>query len=110
MKTGKEANKVKLITPFVMLLGTAIISIHTYLQRFAMGDWLVIVLGSAVLFLILGASLEKMITYFMRINQEKEDAERAAEEAEMAEMEAEVGEELDIDAEGGDTDPREFKQ
>ena len=107
MKTGKEVNKIKLITPFVMLSGTAIIAIHTYLQRFEMGDWLIIVLGSAVLFLIIGASLEKMITYFMRINQEKEDAERAAAEAELAKMESEANEELDIDAEGGDTEPQD---
>jgi len=107
MKTGKEANKIKLITPFVMLLGTAIISIHTYLQRFEMGDWLVIVLGSAVLFLIIGACLEKMITYFMRINKEKEDAEKAALEEEMEAMEAGADQEIDVSAEGGDTNPRD---
>ncbi|MCR4902125.1 MAG: hypothetical protein K6A23_04645 [Butyrivibrio sp.] len=103
MKIGKETNKIKLITPFVMLCGTAIISIHTYLQHFKIGDWLIIVLGSAVLFLIIGAILEKMISYFMRVNQEKEDAERAAAEAE-AEALAQEAENQEIEDEQRNVD------
>jgi hypothetical protein len=90
----------KLITPLIVLSATAIIAVFTYFERYSVGDWLVIVFASVVIFLIIGLITEKMITKFLDINYqkllaEKEEAERLAEEARAA-MEAEAGEESEM--------------
>ncbi len=101
MNTNDEEVKkinTKLITPLVVLSCTAIISIFTYFKHYPVGDWFVIVFASVVVFLIIGLIVEKMITRFMEINEEKAlaeklEAERLEEEA-RATMEAEGGEEM----------------
>ena len=55
-----------------MLSATAIVAIYTYLQRYPIARWLVIVFGTMVLFLIIGLILEKMIEYFEKVNFVKE--------------------------------------
>ncbi|MCH4192840.1 MAG: hypothetical protein LKF52_11070 [Butyrivibrio sp.] len=84
----------RLIAPIVMLSATAIVAIYTYLQKYPIGRWLVIVLGTMVLFLIIGLILEKMIEHFEKTNFEKEEAERAAQ----AESEAQDKEQTGTDA------------
>ena len=63
VKNGVGVNS-RLIAPVIMLSATAIVAIYTYLQRYPIARWLVIVLGTMVLFLIIGLILEKMIEYF----------------------------------------------
>lgn len=86
----------KLVTPLVVLTGTAIIAIYAYFQRYPVGDWFVIVCATVVIFLVLGLIIERMITKFVDINYEKamaelEEARRLEEEARAA-MEAEGNE------------------
>ena len=89
-KNGISPNN-RLIAPIVMLSATAIVAIYTYLQKYPIGRWLVIVLGTMVLFLIIGLILEKMIEHFEKTNFEKEEAERAAQAASEAQDEAQTG-------------------
>ena len=101
MNTENEAVKkinTKLITPLVVLSCTAIIAIYTYFKHYPVSDWFVIVFATVVIFLIIGLVVEKMITRFIEVNDEKElaerlEAERLEEEA-RATMEAEGGEEV----------------
>ncbi len=62
----------RLIAPVIMLSATAIVAIYTYLQRYPIARWLVIVFGTMVLFLFIGLILEKMIEHFEKVNFEKE--------------------------------------
>ena len=78
VKNGVSANS-RLIAPVVMLSATAVVAIYTYLQRYPIARWLVIVLGTMVLFLIIGLILEKMIEYFEKTNYEKELQKKAQE-------------------------------
>ena len=71
VKNGVDVNS-RLIAPIIMLSATAVVAIYTYLQRYPMARWLVIVLGTMVLFLIIGLILEKMIEHFEKANFEKE--------------------------------------
>ena len=71
VKNGVSA-KSRLIAPTIMLSATAVVAIYTYLQRYPIARWLVIVLGTMVLFLIIGLILEKMIEYFEKVNFVKE--------------------------------------
>ena len=71
VKNGVGVNS-RLIAPVIMLSATAIVAIYTYLQRYPIARWLVIVLGTMVLFLIIGLILEKMIEHFEKANFEKE--------------------------------------
>jgi|GEM_PF-1130880 len=71
VKNGVSA-KSRLIAPTIMLSATAVVAIYTYLQRYPIARWLVIVLGTMVLFLIIGLILEKMIEHFEKVNFEKE--------------------------------------
>ena len=82
VKNGVDVNS-RLIAPIIMLSATAVVAIYTYLQRYPIARWLVIVLGTMALFLIIGLILEKMIEYFEKVNfvkelqkkeQEKQDA------------------------------------
>ncbi len=86
----------KLITPLIVLGGTAIIAIFTYFKRYPAGDWFVIVFASVVIFLVIGLICEKMINRFLEINYEKAEAERL--EAERLEEEARAA----MEAEGGE--------
>ncbi len=99
-----QMSKTKLITPGVMLSGTAVIAVYTYFQRYRIDRWLVLVLAAAVVFMILGAILEGMIGSFQKKNHEKalalaEEA-RLAEEAAQAEAEAEAAEAQGVDETG----------
>ncbi len=89
----------KLITPLIVLGGTAIIAIFTYFKHYPAGDWFIIVFASVVIFLIIGLLCEKMINRFLEINYEKAEAERLEaerlEEEARAAMEAEGGEEAE---------------
>ena len=78
VKNGVGVNS-RLIAPVIMLSATAIVAIYTYLQRYPIARWLVIVLGTMVLFLIIGLILEKMIEYFEKTNYEKELQKKAQE-------------------------------
>ena len=71
VKNGVDVNS-RLIAPIIMLSATAVVAIYTYLQRYPIARWLVIVLGTMVLFLIIGLILEKMIEYFEKVNFVKE--------------------------------------
>ena len=71
VKNGVDVNS-RLIAPIIMLSATAVVAIYTYLQRYPIARWLVIVLGTMVLFLIIGLILEKMIEHFEKANFEKE--------------------------------------
>ena len=79
VKNGVSANS-RLIAPVVMLSATAVVAIYTYLQRYPIGRWLIIVLGTMVLFLIIGLVLETMVEHFEKINFEKELQKKAQEE------------------------------
>lgn len=93
----------KLITPLIVLGGTAIIAIFTYFKHYPAGDWFIIVFASVVIFLVIGLICERMLNRFLEINFEKAEAERLEaarlEEEARAAMEAEGGE----DAENLDT-------
>ena len=78
VKNGVDVNS-RLIAPIIMLSATAVVAIYTYLQRYPIARWLVIVLGTMVLFLIIGLILEKMIEYFEKTNYEKELQKKAQE-------------------------------
>ncbi len=89
----------KLITPLIVLGGTAIIAVFTYFKHYPAGDWFIIVFASVVIFLIIGLIIEKMLNRFLEINYEKAlaeklEAERLEEEARAA-MEAEGIDEAD---------------
>ncbi len=91
----------KLITPLIVLGCTAIIAIFTYFKHYPVGDWLIIVFASVVIFLIIGLIIERMLNRFLEINYEKAmaeklEAERLEEEARAA-MEAEGGEGQAVD-------------
>ncbi len=86
----------KLITPLIVLGGTAIIAIFTYFKRYPAGDWFIIVFASVVIFLVIGLICERMINRFLEINYEKAEAERL--EAERLEEEARAA----MEAEGGE--------
>ncbi len=93
----KKVNS-KVITPLIVLGGTAIIAIFTYFKRYPAGDFFVIVFASVVIFLIIGLIIEKMLNRFLEINYEKAMAEKAEaerlEEEARAAMEAEGGEQM----------------
>lgn len=91
----------KLITPLIVLTGTAIIAIFTYFKHYPAGDWFIVVFASVVVFLFIGLLIERMLNRFLEINyekalEEKREAERLEEEARAA-MEAEGGEDLPIE-------------
>ncbi len=86
----------KLITPLIVLGGTAIIAIFTYFKRYPASDWFIIVFASVVIFLVIGLICERMINRFLEINYEKAEAERL--EAERLEEEARAA----MEAEGGE--------
>ena len=94
----KKANT-KVITPLIVLGGTAIIAIFTYFKRYPAGDFFVIVFASVVIFLIIGLIIERMLNRFLEINYEKAMAEKAEqerlEEEARAAMEAEGGDEIE---------------
>ena len=75
----KVQSKVKLITPIVMLLPTAIVAIYTYFQRYNIDKWLIVVFGTMVLFLVIGSILENMVRYFEKSNKEKEEKQKQEE-------------------------------
>lgn len=79
-KKKKEISKTALITPFVMLLATAVVAIYTFFQRFPFGRWLVIVLFTLVIFFAIGASIQKIVERYVAaiLEKEKADAEKAA--------------------------------
>ncbi len=89
----------KLITPLIVLGGTAIIAIFTYFKHYPAGDWFIIVFASVVIFLVIGLIIERMLCRFIEINFEKAEAERLEaerlEEEARAAMEAESGEDAD---------------
>lgn len=97
---GNNAPKTKLITPFVTLAGTAVISIVTFLRHFPFGEWIVVVFGSVVLFLILGYILEKVIVHFMDVNFAKEEEERRLAEEEAARAAEEAAENASMENNG----------
>ena len=72
--------KLKLVTPMVMLTAGAIVAIYLFLKEALLGDYLVIVFGTLLLFFIIGILIEYLITHFVQVNWYKEDLER--EEAE----------------------------
>ncbi|MCR5102649.1 MAG: hypothetical protein K6B41_14980 [Butyrivibrio sp.] len=87
LKFVNEAEKTKLITPFVTLFGTAIVSIVTFIRGFVFGEWIVIVFACVLIFLTFGFVLEKVIVHFMDVNMAEErrlEEEAAAKEAEEA--------------------------
>ena len=86
----------KLITPLIVLSGTAIIAIFTYFEHYPVGDWFIIVFACVVVFMIIGLIIERMLNSFIDINYEKIMAERA--EQERLEEEARAA----MEAEGGD--------
>ncbi len=91
----------KLITPLIVLGCTTIIAIFTYFKHYPVGDWLIIVFASVIIFMVIGLIIEKMVNRFLEINYEKAmaeklEAERLEEEARAA-MEAEGGEGQSID-------------
>ncbi len=76
-----EAPKTRLITAFVMLSGTALVAIYTYLQHYEIGDWLLILFIGAVIFMIAGLLLEWLVTHFSNIIKDRDDAISAQEDA-----------------------------
>ena len=76
----------KLITPLIVLSATAVVSVFTFLKHYPIGEWIVIVFASVVIFLAIGLIIEKMIAKFLDINYEKALAEKL--EAERLEEEA----------------------
>ncbi len=86
----------KLITPLIVLGGTAIIAVFTYFKHYPAGDWLIIVFASVIIFLVIALIIEKMLNRFLEINFEKAEAERL--EAERLEEEARAA----MEAEGGE--------
>lgn len=89
-KKKKEASKTALITPFVMLLATAVVAIYTFFQRFPLGRWLVIVLFTLVIFFAIGASIQKIVERYVNAILEKEKAEAEAEAARAEEVKTEA--------------------
>ena len=91
----------KLITPLIVLSATAVVSVFTFLKHYPIGEWIVIVFVSVVIFLVIGLIVEKMIAMFLDINYEKAlaeklEAERLEEEARAAmEAESNAGEDVD---------------
>ena len=91
----------KLITPLIVLSATAIISVFTFFEHYPIGEWIVIVFVSVVIFLVIGLTIERMITKFLDINYEKAlaeklEAERLEEEARAAmEAESNTGEDVE---------------
>ena len=79
--TRVEAPKTRLITAFVMLLGSLFVALYTYLQHYEIGDWLLILFISLVIFLILGLCLEWLITHFNNLVLDRDNAIKAQEEA-----------------------------
>ena len=68
--------KLKLITPAVMLSAGAVISIYTYLRGYLLGDFLVIVFGTLLLFFGIGLLIEYLVVHFVRVNWLREDIRR----------------------------------
>ena len=96
LEKTKKVNT-RLITPLIVLGGTAVIAVFTFFKRYPVGDWFVIVFVSVIIFMIIGLLVEKMLNNFLDVNYEKimaekAEAERLEEEARAA-MEAEGGEE-----------------
>ena len=91
----------KLITPLIVLSATSVVSVFTFLKHYPIGEWIVIVFASVVIFLAIGLIIEKMIAKFLDINYEKAlaeklEAERLEEEARAAmEAEGNAGEDVD---------------
>ncbi len=86
---------VSMLTPGITLSGVAIVAIAAYLQHYSIFEWLLIVLGSIILFWILGAIITAMIRSFINGNQER--ARIAEEQAAKEQEEEEVaGENEDI--------------
>lgn len=96
-KKKKEISKTALITPFVMLLATAVVAIYTFFQRFPFGRWLVIVLFTLVIFFAIGASIQKIVERYVAaiLEKEKADAEKAAKAAKAEEKPEPAAEESD---------------
>jgi flagellar biosynthesis/type III secretory pathway M-ring protein FliF/YscJ len=91
----KKVNS-KLITPLIVLGGTAIVAVFTYFKHYPVSDWLIIVFVSVIIFLVIALIIEKMLNRFLEINFEKAEAERL--EAERLEEEARAA----MEAEGGE--------
>ncbi len=70
VQTG-VGEKTKLISPVIMLSATAIVAIYTFFQSYPMDKWLVAVLGTMVLFLILGGIIQKTVQHFELQNYKK---------------------------------------
>ncbi|MBQ7679199.1 MAG: hypothetical protein IJT34_05040 [Butyrivibrio sp.] len=68
--------KLKLITPAVMLAAGAIVSIYTFLREYLLGDFLVIVFGTLLLFFGIGLLIEYLVVHFVHVNWMKEDIRR----------------------------------
>jgi flagellar biosynthesis/type III secretory pathway M-ring protein FliF/YscJ len=75
----KKFNK-KIITPLIVLSATAFIALFTYFKHYPVGEWLLIVLCSLVVFVAISLLFEKMIMRFMDVNNEKALALKAEEE------------------------------
>ncbi len=76
-----EMPKVRLITAFVMLSGSAFMAIYTLLQHYEIGAWIRTLLISLVVFFIVGRLFEYLVTHFDDLNKAKENAILAQEEA-----------------------------
>ncbi|WP_026508744.1 hypothetical protein [Butyrivibrio sp. MC2013] len=57
--------KLRLVRPFMVLFGTAVVAIVTYFRRFPVGRWIVCVCATLVLFLLLGTIMEYLLESYM---------------------------------------------
>ena len=82
-----ESPKIRLITAFVMLAGSAFVGIYTLLQHYEIGLWIRTLFLSLVVFFIVGRLFELLVDHFDTLNRNKEDAIKA-QEAAIAQREA----------------------
>ncbi|WP_026504267.1 hypothetical protein [Butyrivibrio sp. NC3005] len=91
--------KVKLIAPFIMLGGTSVIAVYTFLQgNYSKEKWFVIVFSTMVLFLLLGTVLQRFVEKFevdavKREIKQRLDEEDEAEKLKEQENEDSMGQE-----------------
>lgn len=81
-KKKKENSKTVLITPFVMLLSTAIMAVYTFFQRYSFEKWLVIVLFTLVIFFAIGAFIQRIVEHYADVNIKKKKEEEKAQQKE----------------------------
>ncbi len=79
--TITEAPKTRLITAFVMLVGSGFIAIYTMLQHYEIGAWIRTLFVSVIIFFIVGRLFELLVVHFDTLNSDKEKAIKAQEDA-----------------------------